>query len=338
MFLFSTILTAVVLTLCLLMCLSIVIACRRCGARSARRCRPKCERGTILVEAVHGMRTVKSLALDARQRHQFDVRSPRWRELRFDEGLTPNWIQTLMHPLEMTDAAASSRVAVYLAITTKDPVYVGAIFAFMLMSQRVAKPLLQAAQSIVQIDEARRAIAKCRRDRQPAGRGRPLGARHPHPDHRPDRVQRRDLPLSGRDVAGARPGVVRDPRGQRVRDRRAQRLGQDDRDPAAAGAAQRLPGADQDRRQRSARIRHRSSALQHRRRAAGEFPVPRHDPRDDRRRQARMPNSRRSSGRRGWPAPRSSSSVCPPATRPSSRRDRPTCPAASASGWRSRAR
>ena len=80
-----------------------------------------------------------------------------------------------------------------------------------------------------------------RRDRQPAARSRPLGARHPHPDRRPDRVQRRNLPLSGRGVAGARPGLLRDPRGQRVRDCRAQRIGQDDRDPAAAGTAQRLP-------------------------------------------------------------------------------------------------
>jgi ATP-binding cassette subfamily B protein len=50
-------------------------------------------------------------------------------------------------------------VAVYLALVTKDPMYLGAIFAFMIMTQRVTMPVLQAAQSIVQIDEARRALA-----------------------------------------------------------------------------------------------------------------------------------------------------------------------------------
>ena len=100
------------------------------------------------------------------------------------------------------------------------------------------------------------------------------------------------------------------PEGTRLRHRRPQRLGQDDGDPAAAGAAQRLPRADQDRRQRSARDRRRPSALEPRRRAAGEFPVPRLDPRDDRRRQARCDVRGGRRRRRGWPAPRNSSSGC----------------------------
>lgn len=161
MFLISTILTAVVLTICLLMCLLMAVRLPAIRRKVGAAMQAEVNRGTILVEAVHGMRTIKSLALDARQRHQFDVRLATVAERRFDEGLTTNWIQTLMHPLEMALQAGIVAVAVYLAITTNDPVYVGAIFAFMLMSQRVARPILQAAQSIVQIDEARRAIAKC---------------------------------------------------------------------------------------------------------------------------------------------------------------------------------
>jgi ATP-binding cassette, subfamily B, bacterial HlyB/CyaB len=161
MFMISTIMTAVVLTLCLLMCLVVVIRLPAVRRKVGAAMQAEVDRRTILVEAVHGMRTIKSLALDARQRHQFDVRLAKVAERRFDEGLTTNWIQTLMHPLEMAMQAGIVAVAVYLALTTQDPVYVGAIFAFMLMSQRVAKPILQAAQSIVQIDEARRAIAKC---------------------------------------------------------------------------------------------------------------------------------------------------------------------------------
>jgi subfamily B ATP-binding cassette protein HlyB/CyaB len=161
MFMISTIMTAVVLTLCLLMCLIVVVRLPAIRRKVGAAMQAEVDRGTILVEAVHGMRTIKSLALDAPQRHQFDVRLAKVAERRFDEGITTNWIQTLMHPLEMAMQAGIVAVAVYLALTTKDPVYVGAIFAFLLMSQRVAKPILQAAQSIVQIDEARRAIAKC---------------------------------------------------------------------------------------------------------------------------------------------------------------------------------
>jgi ATP-binding cassette subfamily B protein len=119
------------------------------------------DRGTLLVEAVHGMRAIKSLALDARQRHQFDVRLAKVAESRFDEGLTTNAIQTIVHPLQLLMVNGVVAVAVYMALETKDPMYLGAVFAFMIMTQRVTMPVIQAAQSIVQIDEARRSVAKC---------------------------------------------------------------------------------------------------------------------------------------------------------------------------------
>jgi ATP-binding cassette, subfamily B, bacterial HlyB/CyaB len=161
MFSISTILTAVVLVLCLLMCILTVVSLPSVRTKVGLAMQAEVERGTILVEAIGGIRTIKSLSLDAFQRHQFDVKLATVAERRFDEGITTNWIQTLMHPLEMAIQAGIVAIAVYLSITTKDPVYVGALFGFMMMSQRVSKPILQAAQSVVQIDEARRAIAKC---------------------------------------------------------------------------------------------------------------------------------------------------------------------------------
>src|SRR6202030_2313141 len=73
-------------------------------------------------------------------------------------GLTTNLIQTLVHPLQMLMMNGVIAVAVYLALVNKDMMYLGAIFAFMIMTQRVTMPVIQAAQSIVQIDEARAAI------------------------------------------------------------------------------------------------------------------------------------------------------------------------------------
>jgi ATP-binding cassette subfamily B protein len=119
------------------------------------------QRGTQLVEAVHGIRAIKSLALDARQRHDFDVRVAKVSEARFDEGLTSNMLQTVVHPLQVLMTNGVIAVAVYLALETKDPMYLGAIFAFMIMTQRVTLPIIQAAQSIVQIDEAQRALERC---------------------------------------------------------------------------------------------------------------------------------------------------------------------------------
>lgn len=161
MFMISTIMTAVVLAICVLICLCLVAMLPTVRRKVGAAIQAEVERGTQLVEAVHGIRAIKSLALDARQRHQFDVHVAKVAETRFDEGLTANTIQTMVHPLQMLMTNGVIAVAVYLALENKDPMYLGAIFAFMIMTQRVTLPVIQAAQSIVQIDEARRAIARC---------------------------------------------------------------------------------------------------------------------------------------------------------------------------------
>jgi subfamily B ATP-binding cassette protein HlyB/CyaB len=157
----SPIMTAVVLALCLLICLILVAMLPTVRRKVGLAVQAEVQRGTQLVEAVHGIRAIKSLALDARQRHDFDVRIARVAETRFDEGLTSNLIQTLVHPLQVLMTNGVIAVAVYLALVNKDPMYLGAIFAFMIMTQRVTQPIIQAATSIVQVDEARRAIQNC---------------------------------------------------------------------------------------------------------------------------------------------------------------------------------
>jgi ATP-binding cassette subfamily B protein len=117
------------------------------------------ERGALLVQTIHGIRTVKSLALDARQRHLWDVHTARVAKLRLAEGLTGNAIQAGVRPLERFAVSGSYAVGVYLALSSNDPVYIGALFAFLMLSQRVSGPLLQMARLINQYDEARIAVA-----------------------------------------------------------------------------------------------------------------------------------------------------------------------------------
>jgi len=159
MFMFSTIMTAVVLGLCLLICIWLVVMLPTVRRKVGLSVQAETLRGTFLVEAVHGIRAIKSLALDARQRHEFDVHVARVAKRRFDEGCTTNLIQTIVHPPQILMTQGIVAVAVYLALVNHDTMYIGAIFAFMIMSQRVTMPVVQAAQGIVQIDEARSAIA-----------------------------------------------------------------------------------------------------------------------------------------------------------------------------------
>jgi len=159
MFMVSTIMTAVVLAICFLICIWLVAMLPTVRRKVGAAVRAETDRGTFLVEAVHGIRAIKSLALDARQRHGFDVHVAKVVETRFDEGCTSNLIQTVVHPLQVLMTNGVIAVAVYLALVNRDPMYLGAIFAFMIMTQRVTMPVVQAAQGIVQIDEARGALA-----------------------------------------------------------------------------------------------------------------------------------------------------------------------------------
>jgi len=116
------------------------------------------DRGAFLIQTIHGIRTVKSLALDSRQRHIWDVHVARVAKLRFIEGMAANMMFALVRPVERLAISGSFALGVYLALTTNDPVYIGALFAFIMLSQRVSAPLIQMSKLVNQLDEARIAV------------------------------------------------------------------------------------------------------------------------------------------------------------------------------------
>ncbi|RXH16959.1 peptidase domain-containing ABC transporter [Bradyrhizobium guangzhouense] len=116
------------------------------------------EQGAFMVQNLNGIRTVKSLALDARQKHIWDVHVARVAKAKLAEGMAGVTIQSVVRPLERLTVNAPYAIGVYLAISTNDPVYIGALFAFLMLSQRVASPLMQMAQLVNQLDEARSAV------------------------------------------------------------------------------------------------------------------------------------------------------------------------------------
>ena len=158
MFFFSAVLSAAVLFICGLICLWIIVMLptvrRRVGAVSAA----EAAKGTFLVETLHGIRAVKSLALDARQRHQWDVLVARATQRRYEEQLTANLVQTVVTPLQGLMTNGIFAFAVFLTLYLHEPAYVGALIAFMMLTGRVAMPLIQASRLIVELDEARLAV------------------------------------------------------------------------------------------------------------------------------------------------------------------------------------
>jgi ATP-binding cassette, subfamily B, bacterial HlyB/CyaB len=82
-------------------------------------------------------------------------------------------IQTVVTPLERLMISGTLTLAVYFAVTTNDQVYIGALVAFMMLTQRVAAPLVQLSHLLQQYDEAQLAVkAVSTLVNQPAEEGR----------------------------------------------------------------------------------------------------------------------------------------------------------------------
>jgi ATP-binding cassette subfamily B protein len=159
MFYFSVTLTLIVMGMCLVICVWIVLMMPYIHAKSARVFRAEGKKGAFLVETLQGIRTVKSLALDARRKREFDVLVAQAAEYRYEESSAANLISTVIVPLERFMTSGIVAVAVYLAIARDQQVYIGSLVAFMMLSMRVAAPLMELSTMIQKLDDARIAVA-----------------------------------------------------------------------------------------------------------------------------------------------------------------------------------
>jgi len=116
------------------------------------------KQNAYLVETVQGARTIKSLALEPQRRRAWDGHVAEAARLRREAGRMVNLAQTAVAPMEKLMTSGVIALAAYGAISSNDPLYVGALIAFGMLSQRVAQPLIQLAQLVQQFDEASRAV------------------------------------------------------------------------------------------------------------------------------------------------------------------------------------
>lgn len=156
---FSPLMTAIVLACCTLIVLWLLAMLPTYRRAVGAVIEAETQKGSFMYQNLAGMRTVKSLALESRQRRMWDVLVARSARARLNEGHVAGYIQAVVRPLERFAVNGSYAVGVYLAIESKDAVYIGALFAFLMLSQRVSGPLMQMAQLVNQYDESRAALA-----------------------------------------------------------------------------------------------------------------------------------------------------------------------------------
>ncbi len=114
-------------------------------------------KSVVLGESIHGIRTVKSLALEPQQRELWDRRTAEAAGWRQELGKVSNWPQTLVTPLESMITRGVLLLGAYLALTGGG-VSVGALLAFMMLSGRVGQPLVSMAKLLEDLEDVRAAI------------------------------------------------------------------------------------------------------------------------------------------------------------------------------------
>ena len=89
---------------------------------------------------------MKSLALEPQRKALWDERIAEAGKWRLAYGKLGNWPQTLVTPIERFMWMGVILLGVYWALTDTTGAGAGALFAFMMLSQRVAQPLVQLAK------------------------------------------------------------------------------------------------------------------------------------------------------------------------------------------------
>ncbi len=109
--------------------------------------------GSFLIQSLQGIRTIKSLALDAHQRHHWRRLVTNVARLRLEEGNVANTIESVTLVLERLVISGTLAVGVYIAMTANEAVYMGTLFAFVLLAMRASAPLLQLTHLMSKIDK-----------------------------------------------------------------------------------------------------------------------------------------------------------------------------------------
>ena len=114
-------------------------------------------KSSVMVETLHGIRTVKSLALEPQQSDIWDEKVAEATQAKLAVGRLANLPQMLINPIEGFMQRGVLLLGAYIALTDPGTVPVGGLVAFMMLSARVAQPLASLAKLMEDIGEVRTA-------------------------------------------------------------------------------------------------------------------------------------------------------------------------------------
>ena len=117
-------------------------------------------KAATLGETIVGIKTVKALALEPQRRAVWDERVAETGKWRLAFGRLSNWPQTLVTPIERFMVLGTTMIGAYLAMNDQSGYLVGSLFAFLMLSARVAQPLVGLARLVEDYEEIGAAIGE----------------------------------------------------------------------------------------------------------------------------------------------------------------------------------
>jgi ABC-type bacteriocin/lantibiotic exporter with double-glycine peptidase domain len=116
------------------------------------------KKNTVLVETLHGIRTIKSLALEPAQREAWDTHSAQAAHWRHKLEDLSNWPETIASPIETMMTRGVMMIGAYMALQG-GVASVGSIMAFVMISNRVSSPLVGLAKLLQDLEEVRASVS-----------------------------------------------------------------------------------------------------------------------------------------------------------------------------------
>ncbi len=117
------------------------------------------EKASVLGETIFGVKTIKSLALEPQRNVLWDERVADVGMSRLAFGKIANRVQTIITPIERFMSIGLVLVGAYLALDDTG-FAVGALFAFAMLSMRVAQPLVALARLVEEYESVALAIVE----------------------------------------------------------------------------------------------------------------------------------------------------------------------------------
>jgi HlyB family type I secretion system ABC transporter len=143
-------------------CIALVIAAflRPLARMTGKLIQAESDKGSTLIESIYGIRTVKSLCLEATRAAEWDQRVAKLGDLNLRMGRLSNWPMVLIVPFEKYTQAGVLAFGAYIAMTSSNPLSLGGLIGFVMLGGRVAGPLVNLARLLQDVQEAREALSQ----------------------------------------------------------------------------------------------------------------------------------------------------------------------------------